>query len=363
MHGGAWELDIAAGTEPQRTYIKVHAFDDRRRLPTPMANPRKRPTATVEPTFASPDIVDWSRSGPAPFPTWRLGADTIRDGNAPPYQLWTFQTAFRWLFPSVVADGQWTESLGELVRLHRSTLGILPLVPAINQALWDAVVGGVHLNPAGTVTANAADAFAVYRTPWTSPAAMTAVPTEIDLLESVKPSSTLLGVQQLFNEPSTVDVLIHHRDTRPLNASDAFVLLLWRQAASQPGALTPTTIAGISAYVASVLTAEAVTAPMPSALPADPPGWTFAPNAAGRALHTLNVKLDARMPRGVSIDVDLSAPGVPNLHRVLFLAIVGSKVDPCSIPPVGMPATPTMDDLVRRWPYAAMRLIRVSARP
>lgn len=358
---GVWELDIGTGTEPQRTYIKVHARDDRRRLPTPMANPRRRPTAPLEAAFASPDIVVRPRSNPAAFPTWQLGPDTIRDGNAPPYQLWTFQTAFRWLFPSVVADGQWTEALGELVRVRRSALGILPVVPEINQALWDAVVGGVHLNAAGAVTASAGDPFAVYRTPWTSPAALTAVPTEIDLLESVVAPSTLLNVQQLFNEPSTVDVLIHHRDTRPLNAGDAFALLLWRHAASQPGALTPATIAGIPAYVASVLAAEAVTTAVSGPLPAVPPGWTLAPDPLGRALHKLDVKLDARMPRGVSIDVDLSSPGVPNLRRVLFLAVVGSRVDPC--PALAGPAPSTMEDLVRRWPYAAMRLIRVSARP
>ncbi|HZN18185.1 MAG TPA: hypothetical protein VFB84_08385 [Micromonosporaceae bacterium] len=358
---GVWELDIGSGTEPQRTYVKVHARDDRRRLPTPMANPRNRPSATPEPVFASPDIVVRPRSNPAAFPTWQLGADTIRAGNVPPYQLWTFQTAFRWLFPSIVADGQWTEALGQLVQLHRSTLGIAPVVPQINRALWDAVVGGVHLNAAGVVTASAGDPFAVYRTPWTSPAALTAVPTEIDLLESVVAPSTLLGVQQLFNEPSTVDVLIHHRDTRPLNAGDAFALLLWRHAASQVGALAPGTIAGIPAYVASVLAAEAVTTATAGPLPAVPPGWTLAPNPLGRALHKLDVKLDARMPRGVSIDVDLSSPGVPNLRRVLFLAIVGSRVDPC--PALAGPAPTTMEDLVRRWPYAAMRLVRVSARP
>ncbi|HET8658807.1 MAG TPA: hypothetical protein VFM55_07385 [Micromonosporaceae bacterium] len=31
--------------------------------------------------------------------------------------------------------------------------------------------------------------------------------------------------------------------------------------------------------------------------------------------------------------------------------------------PSAGPAPSTMEDLVRRWPYAAMRLVRVSARP
>lgn len=34
--------------------------------------------------------------------------------------LWTFQTAFRWIYPSVQGDGQWSDSFGALVRRPRS---------------------------------------------------------------------------------------------------------------------------------------------------------------------------------------------------------------------------------------------------
>jgi len=76
------------------------------------------------------------------------------------------------------------------------------------------------------------------------------------------------------------------------------------------------------------------------------------------ALNALSVALDARLPRAVPIDVDLSA--VPVNNRVLFLAIGGSSVDPCTAPPVGLPANPTVVDLVKCWPYAALRMVRLS---
>ncbi len=39
---GVWEVDLAQ-PETRRTYVRVHAHDDRRMLPTPLANPRLRP--------------------------------------------------------------------------------------------------------------------------------------------------------------------------------------------------------------------------------------------------------------------------------------------------------------------------------
>ncbi|WP_328994356.1 hypothetical protein OG394_07940 [Kribbella sp. NBC_01245] len=345
---GIWELDLKAATEPQRTYLRVHLRDDRRRLPTPMANPRLRPGSADVVPYASPDVVIRPKASPATAPTWRLGpADTIHAGNVPAYQLWTFQTAFRWIYPSVLADGRWTDAFGALVEFHRSTLPALaPVEPKINKALWDSVVGGTHLSPTGQVTANAADPLAVYRAGWQTPLAMDAVATEVDLLENVVVPRTLLDVQQVFKEPSTVDVLIHHRDTSP---TAAFALLLWRSSAS-PSTLLNTDVTNLPAYVASVLAAG----PVPSV----PTGWDRPP---GPARIPLSVPVDARMPRAVPIDVDLST--IPTGHFVLFLAIAGSTADLCTAPPVGLPATPKPPDLTKSWPHAALRLIRVTPRP
>ncbi|HZC26437.1 MAG TPA: hypothetical protein VE287_05395, partial [Actinopolymorphaceae bacterium] len=119
---GVWERNLNATTEPKRTYLRVHARDDRRRLPTPMANPRIRPTRPLVVPFASRDIMIRPRANPAVAPAWQFGpTGNIDLLNAPAYQLWTFQTAFRWIYPSVNADGTWNSAFEKLVELHRST--------------------------------------------------------------------------------------------------------------------------------------------------------------------------------------------------------------------------------------------------
>ncbi len=360
---GVWEVNLAAD-EPERTYIRVHPRDDRRRIPTPMANPRRKPGAPNEPAFASPDIVVRPRANPATAPAWRFKAgDRIDLFNATdtdfPYQVWTFQTAFRWHFPSITADGTFRSDFANLVQLYRSTNSALgPATQEINKALWDDVVGGTHLNSAGSVTSNASDPLAVYRAPWHTPAAMQALATELDLVEKVRVPKVVAKVQHVFSEPSTVDVLVHHRDTRPVPLGDAFVVLLWHSAPSQAAVLSAS-VATIPAYVTSVINGGP---------PAPPAPWKLASTAVGGAMHPLSAQLDARMPRAIPIDVNLS--DVTSGHHVLFLAIVGSTVDPCNVaplpvtttpPPPPSPATPV--GLVQRWPYAALRLVRVFKRP
>lgn len=348
---GVFEVDLA-NPEPSRTYLRVHEHDDRRRFPTPLANPRRRPGAPEEPVTASPDIVIRPRWPQAAAPTWQLGSGSIRASNVPAYQLWTFQTAFRWLYPSISADGRWSDQLGDLVALHRSTLG-LSAGRHIDRTLWDRVVGGTRLGQPSpgtlTVSADVADPLAVYRPPWHTSAASTVAATEIDLMESVRPVRQVGDEWQVYREPCTVEVLLHHRDTRPLATGDAWAALLWRSDA-QARTLTDADLSGLPG-LAGTWTSAAPGAP--------PAGWTLAPHPTGGAVHPLPVGLDARMPRSVPIDVDLSA--VPNDHRVLFVALVGSSVDPPTSAVAGAPTTAT--DLVRAWPYAALRLIRVVARP
>jgi hypothetical protein len=346
---GVWEVNLA-GDEPRRTYVRVHAQDDRRIFPTPMSNPRRGPAAPPEPTFASPDMVvrPAARAPLAPAPGWLLpiGA-TINSANVPAYHLWTFQTAFRWVYPSIIADGQWSDQLADLIELHRTAL-LLPPGAFIDAALWAAVVGATRLAANGAVSALPADPLAVYRAPWQSASAPGAVATEVDVIELVQPARVVADVWQVFAERSTVDVLLHHRDTRPLPRNDAFALLLWRSAATA-APLLASDPAPLPAYARSLLTA------LPAPLPA---GWNLASPAVG-SLHRLDVELDARLPRAISIDVDLSAvtPG----HRVLFVAIVGSSLDPLATAVVGAPAS--MGAFTRAWPNAALRLVRVVVRP
>ena len=378
---GVWETDLATVPQPARTYLRVHAHDDRRRFPTPLANPRRPPWVPDLPTIASPDIVVRPQSWPRPTsadapPTWQLGDRRLRATSDQPYELWTFQTAFRWLYPSLLANGLWSDALGDLVRRHRLELGLSNEV-IIDRALWDAVVGreaspgrapvvGTRLDP--TTHANSDDPAhprAVYRAPWHTRMAPDVAATEIDLLECVvPPRGRDEALWHVYREPSTVEVLVHHRATRAVPAHEAFVVLLLRDARSRAGAVADA--AAVPAYVAGVLAAEhaaeaPATAPPPGPLPPNPSGWTPVLTSAGRALHRVPVPVDARMPRSVSINVDLGTVG--NGRHVALLAVAGSRVDLCATPPVGLPASADATDLVTRWPYAALRVVRVSNRP
>jgi hypothetical protein len=358
---GVWEVDLAHD-QPRHTYVRVHERDDRRMLPTPMANPRRRPGAPVEPVYASPDIVirpAWPIAAPPPFHS------TIQSGNVPTYDLWTFQTAFRWLYPSCVPDGRWSDAMRDLVRFHRSVLN-LPAGAFIDSTLWRHVVGGtvsgvqrgVRLLPdpifadRATVTTAPADALAAYRAPWQTALNFSGSATEVDLLEAVLPVRSNADEWTVFREPSTVDVLLHHRDSRPVPSPSAFAVLLWRSAPTA-AALLATGFADLPPFLAAVLAAG-----IGGATPPSPAGWNVASTLGGSAMRTLTTALDARLPRAVSIDIDLSA--VPNGHRVLLLALVGSGADDPVTPPVGAPAN--VADLVRAWPNAALRVVRVVTR-
>jgi hypothetical protein len=154
----------------------------------------------------------------------------------------------------------------------------------------------------------------------------------------------------VFAEPSTVDVLLHHRDTNPVPIGNAFAMLLWRSGPSGT-TLLATRATDVVAWAQGVAAGGA---------PAIPAGWQVGGPAPGR--NALPVALDARLPRAVPIDVDLT--GVPTNHRVLFLAIAGSVPDQCaaSTIPDPLPATATVQDLARAWPYAALRLVMVNPR-
>ncbi len=229
---GVWEVDISAA-EPVRTYLRVHSSDDRRRLPTPLADPRQPvpPAPAAAPVLsavASPDVTVRPRSGAVLAPTWQQGKGTMTARNAPTYQLWTFQTAFRWKYPSVLATGTWTPEFEQLVRVERGVS--TPATPGafIDKALWDAVMG-TRIDPAtGAPSVDPGHPLAVYQPPWAMPSSMAAGATEIDLMECVRPPADLAGVWGVFTEPSTVEVLLHHRDTRPLPAGGSHAVLLWR---------------------------------------------------------------------------------------------------------------------------------------
>ena len=334
---GVWEVNLAAA-EPSRTYLRVHERDDRRMFPTPLKNPRRHPAAADVAVYRSPDIVIRPETPVTNTPTFQ---GTNLTNNAFTYQLWTFQTAFRWLFPSVIPNGQWSDQFGDLVERQRRALA-LPNAGSrrVDAALWNWVMtnGVDELGRPG-----------VYRAPWQNALAPALPGSEIDLMETVVPRRDTSNLWQVYRERSTVDILLHHRDTRPVAANDAFAVLLWRHAPSH-NTLLATDCTDIVPYVRSLVGGGA-----PLAVPA---GWNVA-LTGGNPLHRLSVPLAARMPRAVSANVDLSA--VPSGRRVLLLAVAGSTADQFAAVPSG--AIDRVDRLVRHWPHAAARIISVWRRP
>lgn len=246
----------------------------------------------------------------------------------------------------------------DLVRFHRQVLG-LPPGAFIDATMWQKVVGtdGIRLlaDPANsslaTVTTGTADPLAVYRAPWQTTSSFDGFATEIDLMECVLPTRNDADEWVVFKEPSTVDVLLHHRDSRQVASGSAFAVLLWRSAPTQ-AALLATGFADLVPYLAAAIAAPLTTPPT------GPAGWNVATDTNGAAMRTLLTTLDARLPRAVSIDVDLS--GVTSGHRVMFLALVGSTVDDAIVAPAGV--VNNLSDLVRGWEPASIRIVKVVTR-
>ena len=339
---GLWEVNLAAPSEPQRTYLRVHARDDRRMPVSPLVDPSVASTAPPIAVYASPDIVvrPAKRAAAAtaiPFP---LAANkALGPSHSGSYHLWTFQTAFRWLFPAIRADGRWTDQLADLIALFRATTAGLTSGNVINKATWDAVVGGTRLDGNRVVTATATDGFAVYETPWQTAAAAIVTANEVDLFELVQPLRVQNSIWNVYKEPSVVDVLLHHRDTRPMAANGGYVALFWRELPTDVALLAEpaSTFASLHAWAGGALPVI--------------PNWTTS------GVQRLPVAIDAFMPRAVSTSVDLSAIGAGN--HLLFLAVCGGSAEPAPPAPVGLAAAATIGDLVQAWPRAALRLVQV----
>jgi len=342
---GVWEVDLTADAR-RETWIRAHAFDDRRRPLAAGTDPLATPPAPAATFTGSPDIMvrpRWPRPAAPAF----VAAPTITAVAPPPYELWTFQTAFRWLFPSVAATGAWTETLGDLIALHRTAMG-KTAVPEIDADVWANVVGSTRVRPDGTVAVDPAVALAVYRAPWHTARSAAAAPTEADFGELVVPPR-VGPVWRVYREPSSVDVLLHHRDGREVPAGGAYAVLLRRDGGT-PAALMGLPPADVVTYLMSV------SAGAPGPVPA---GWTA-------VRQPLTVPLEGRMPRGVTVDVDLS--GVAVGRHVLFLAFVGSNADDLPLPDPTMSTVATVPpvtitELVQCWPHTAARVVEVRDRP
>jgi hypothetical protein len=246
--------------------------------------------------------------------------DVVRTAN---FDLWTFQTALRWQHPSVPATGFWSRTLEQFV--PEDDCGR----PTIDETAWNAAMD-IRIGPDGPL--------AVYRPPWCTARAPDLVATEADLSELVVPVGGDGSAWVAYAEPCTVEVLVHHRDSAAVPAGGASATLLWR-AVDDPGPVLDSRPDGIVAHLTHGGPA--------------PAGWQV-------ERRVLPVPLDARLPRAVAIDVDLSgcAPG----RFVLLLAYVESTADdqPRAAPAAGTARSVT--DLVRNWSSIAARLVSIESR-
>lgn len=344
---GVWEVDLTA-EEPSRTWLRVHATDDRRVLPTPMTDPRVAPTARLHEAYASPDVIIRPAPRASALPALRfpfLDHQVIGRQENGSVHLWEFQTAFRWLVPSIRADGQWSEQLAHLIEMHRMASG-LGRGRDVNKATWDNVVGGTHLTADRVVSRVPADHWAVYETPWQLAGAADTLATEVDTVELVRPQRERDSIWQVHAGACRVDVTLHHRDTRAVPANGAYTALFTKSAPSKDALLAELAenFSGLYGWTGGA------TVPTPA-------GWTRV-LANGSAVHRLAAPLDAYLPRAVSIDLDLSAE-VAGTHVLLF-AVCGSSAETPPVPDGMVDGVSTVVDLVRAWPRAAMRLVQVT---
>ena len=361
---GAWELELS-DTHPARTYLRVHAADDRRRLPTPLAPLKPDPLGgDDEVVHGSPDIALRPRFGTTP----RLPLVTIDKGNAGThaYAIWVAQTALRWLYPQVPTDGRWSPGLVAALRAFAARSGIAMATDELTRTLYQAIVTEIRLpfdpaNPTATPADPASLPAAVFRAPWHTRADPQACATELDIRNSVVPEYlSAYGIWWIHGPLWTIDVLIHHRSTDPLGADGAFCVVLWRNVEHVQGAMA-LSADGLAQYARAVAAAA-----NPATVP-EPAGWGWNVVRAGaNPLHRLPVELDASMPRAVSVDVDFSTAD----WSILIVAIAGSltgsaaplttvsSADQLTRPEP--PAGTSVGDFVRQWPYAAARVVKLT---
>ncbi len=365
---GLWEVDLDADG-PQRTYLRVHPYDTRRLMPTPLADPlsfagnrrrtwhldwayernrdhrtgggapRAHPDGTPVTDFlwhASPDV--WCR--PAPV-TVGPGAVPLPQGlpwvGAPPdrFWLWSLQTALRALpdatfpdAPLLVPDGRWTPMFVQRLRAIRAAfVPALPNPPLVANATVDAALW------------NDPQVQALFWTPpWSTPE-----PTEADLIErvlgmatprtvSVNTAAVRSASTAVLNRRYVVDVCVHHRGRVSAAPGDVAVVLLRTVLPNTAPAWNTVAAPGIDGLVAALdaLPADTSAGAAPNALPGfvPPAGWAFVD--AARPARRPRLGIGAGDPRVVSFDADFSTDPVSS--DVLLLALVHRRGEPVTLP-------------------------------
>ena len=211
--------------------------------------------------------------------------------------LWQFKTALHDLDPGCrpTVEG-WTDSFERRLRRFRvaNPVGGNPVPPNL-LAVIDADVWGQ------VVTVNHA-----FQRMWDGQE-----PTEADLLELIRYDTTFNNATLLPPGLANVDVLVHHRSSRPLAKDDVRVAVIQTSLPVSPvdWAQVRLEAAACTALIGALTTNNPPPMPAP---------WSYAD--IGSRVQSASFDVDARHPRPVTFRVDPGALG----NRTLFLAAVST---------------------------------------
>jgi len=179
---------------------------------------------------------------------------------------------------------------------------------------------------------------------WPSP------PTEADIVTLLdRPEAKRAGPVAslvLGNRTPKVHVLVHHRWSQAAAPADIRVLLM-RHAMPDDGNVP------LGGLWAALVTAVGSASP-PASLPG---GWAQASTVLWKSPAG---PIDARMPRAVSFDLDLSADPDGNVMLLAVVMSASNQIGPADLR-AGLPADATnVQDLVLRSPHAAARSVELT---
>ena len=335
---GVWELDLS-GTVTNRTYLRVHPLDTRRRLPTPLADPtvakiasKTAPATMVAvefPWHASPDIRVHPRLQVEPRPAslpWTAGKHpSAAKDRIGVWRLWQFQAALRALDARSEPNGGWPSRFTDT--LARAGAPLVSGKRTINGAFWDTVMSAAN----------------VASLPWDG-----ARPSEADLLEWLPDIDDARPIDvpstSMPAGPATVQILLHDRGFPAVAPADVRVALLRKTIGPWKGTKSNAWAAGNVGWTTAVrnfLTSS-------GAAPTLADGWqvvTSSPSAVPLAPVT------AGSPQAVSFDTDFT--GTANDSLVLLVAVVSSSKDE-----VAMAEAP-LRDLTLANHHVAVRSVRI----
>jgi hypothetical protein len=322
---GVWELQLEGPAAPL-TYMRSSGYDGRRGPSSTAATvfPDTFNRSSSTEWFQSPDVAVRPVPGavpPVPTLPIRKANSRIRGRG-----LWWFKAALHQVDKSCrpTVDG-WTDSFERRLRAYRSShpVGGNP-VPA---NLWRVIDADVW--------AQVVDSNNAFQPMWDGDE-----PTEADLLELIRYDTTFNGATLLPPGLANVDVLVHHRSSRPLAANDVRATVIQ---ASLP--VSPVDWARVRLEVnACTALIGALTTNNPPPMPAP---WAYADVSAN--VRSPRFDVDARHPRPVTFRV---APGALG-DRTLFLVAISTPGEPIAVAPG------VVRDLVTTDNHLAARIVEV----